>query len=220
MPSSIKMYKDLFYFDIETTSEYPNFMDMNAEGRNIFTKRLTDPSANIENFYIENAPLLPEFGKIICMSFGVYDTEGVIQIRSVIDDDEEKLIQKIKGVFDRVSKTNKRICGFRIKSFDIPWIVRKMYKYNIDIPLSLNFNGLKPWEILVTDIYDIWKNGSNLGASLEEVTYALGIENPKSTLDGKKIYDYYWNRKDKESIMKYCEGDVKGVMDVAKKLKL
>lgn len=218
------MYKDLFYFDIETTSQYKNISEMDKIGCDIFMKKMSSSDDggfnSIETYYREKAPLFPEFGKIICMSFGVYDSDGNPQIRTVIDENEEKLMQKIKGIFDRVGKTNKRMCGFKIKSFDIPWIVRKMYKYNILLPTSIDFAGLKPWEIVVTDLYDIWRGGSNIGASLEEVCYALGIENPKIKMDGTKIYKYYWQDNDFESIMEYCEGDVKSVMSIAEKLKL
>lgn len=223
------MYKDLFYFDIETTTKYKDIIEferLDPRGYALFNEKCNsmrefDISWNEQPkiLYKSKASLLPEYGKIICMSFGVF-RDDKIEIRTLIDENEEKLMQRIQNVFYKLMSTNKRLCGFKIKSFDIPWLNRKMYKYGIDIPRSINFYGLKPWEIVVTDLYEIWKGTSNHGASLDEMTYELGIESPKKNMSGKDVYDYYWDYKDTESIINYCEADIMSMIESAKKLKV
>ena len=223
------MFKNYFYFDIETTSKYidiTEFEKMDKRGYDLFVKKkdmMFDYdekwTAPLSRLYVDKAPILPEYGKIICMSFGMFVNDK-LQIRTIIDDDEEKLLNTIKGVLDKVNGTNKRLCGFSIKSFDIPWIVRKMYKYNIQLPHSIDFSGLKPWEIGVVDVYDIWKGSARLGASLDEVAYDLGIDSPKKKMSGKDIHSYYWLKKDKASIIEYCESDITCLVDIASKLKI
>ena len=95
-----------------------------------------------------------------------------------------------------------------------------MYKYDIDIPRSLSFNGLKPWEITVEDIMEVWKGGGRQNSSLLEVSYELGVENPKRKMSGDQVHDYFWNKKDISSIIEYCEGDVSSTIQICKKLKL
>ena len=223
------MYKDLFYFDIETTTKYKDIVELeklDPRGYSLFIKKCQsmkefDISWNEppKFLYSAKASLFPEYGKIICMSFGVFKDEK-IEIRTLIDENEEKLMQRIQNVFYKLMSTNKRLCGFKIKAFDIPWLNRKMYKYGIDIPRSINFSGLKPWEIVVTDLYEIWKGTSNNGTSLDEMTYELGIESPKKLMSGSDVYHYYWDHKDTESIINYCEADIMSMIESAKKLKV
>jgi len=225
-------YQNFFFFDIETTSKSKSLFDLKMDdtvGADIFIKKCTKlkqysgsewADKPCEELYIEKAPLLPEFGKIICMSFGMFGEDGKLHIMTIVEDDEEKLMNRIAKVFSRASGSKKSLCGFNIKSFDIPWIVRKLYKYNIDIPLSLNFVGVKPWEILITDIHDIWKGLGRYNISLAEVCYELGIESPKKIMSGEEVHEYYWNKNDIKSIMTYCEGDVNSIIKIAEKLKL
>jgi len=55
---------------------------------------------------------------------------------------------------------------------------------------------------------------------MDEVAYDLGIESSKKILNGSKIHEYYWVKKDYESIMHYCEEDVKVLIEIAKRMKL
>lgn len=223
------MYKDFFYFDIETTTKYKDIEDFqknDLRGYNLFESKCIsmgeyDTSWNkpLNLLYQSKASLFPEYGKIICMSFGVYKDDK-IEIRTIFDENEEVLLQKIQKVFIKLMTTNKRLCGFKIKSFDIPWLNRKMYKYGIDIPRIINFSGVKPWEIMAIDLYEIWKGNSNNGATLDEMTYELGIESPKKIMSGKDVYNFYWNHKDMNSIINYCESDVISMIETSKKLKI
>lgn len=221
------MYKNFFYFDIETTSKYPSFFDFkldNDRGAELFRVRyekykIFDKSwdKDISEAYIEKAGILPEYGKIVCISFGLFDKD-IKKIYSIIDDNEEKLLNKFIQVLLKATKS-RYLCGFNIKAFDIPFIVKKLYKYSIDIPSCLDFIDRKPWEILVKDIYDIWRMTGNMTASLDEVTYELGIDSPKIIMNGSDIHEYYWEKKDIDSIMKYCESDVDATISIMEKLK-
>lgn len=222
-------YKNFFYFDIETTSKSPTLFDLKLEderGYDLFLRKYelmkkfdSDWNRPIEDVYVDKAPLLPEFGKIICMSFGLFK-DDVKTIMTIVEDDEETLMKRITKIFIRASETGKTLCGFNVKLFDLPFIIKKMYKYNIDIPLSLNFVNAKPWEIYIKDISDIWKGIGKSGASLDEVTYELDLPSPKKTMKGEEVHFYYWTKKDKKSIIDHCELDVAALIQVAEKLKL
>lgn len=223
------MYKDYFFFDIETTSNYPSLFDFKLDdqrGAELFIKKCEKlkkyPSSewvglSCDQLYVEKSPLLPEFGKIICMSFGMF-TNDQKHIMSIIDDDEKKLMEKISRVISKASNSKKKLCGFNIKSFDIPWVVRKLYKYEIDLPKILDFAGLKPWEIQVTDLLEIWKGTGKYNTTLDEVAYELNIDSPKKNISGENIHEYYWFKKDINSIMNYCEGDVDCIINITQKL--
>lgn len=222
-------YKNYFYFDIETTTKKPTFFDFRLDderGGNLFLKKyetmkLVDPNWNkpIEDAFIDKAPLIPEYGKIICMSFGMFKDDKKT-VMTLIEEDEEALLRRISKIFNRASETKRFLCGFNIKSFDIPFLIKKFYKYEIDLPSCINFVGAKPWEINVTDLSDVWKGMGRNASSLDEVTYELDIPSPKTIMSGDEVYDYYWNKKDTKSIINHCEQDVDAIIQVTQKLKL
>jgi len=55
---------------------------------------------------------------------------------------------------------------------------------------------------------------------MDEVAYDLGIESSKKIVNGSKVHEYYWIKKDYDSIMKYCELDVKVLIDIVRKMNL
>ena len=223
------MYKDYFFFDIETTSKKPTLLDLKLDdpiGAELFIKKCEKlkqyPNSEwtdkpCEELYIEKAPILSEFGKIICMSFGMFFDDKK-HVMTIIEDDEEKLMHRIAKVFTRAGK--KRLCGFNVKAFDIPWIVRKLYKYNIDIPTNINFYNIKPWEMNITDLLEVWKGTGKHNMTMEEVAYDLNIESPKKIMSGDKVHEFYWFKKDITSIMNYCESDINCMIQISEKLKM
>jgi predicted PolB exonuclease-like 3'-5' exonuclease len=222
------MYKDFFFFDIETVSKYNTFFNFKLEderGAELFLKKYEkmklfekDWDLPIDQVYEQKASLIPEYGRIVCMSFGMFSNDKKT-IMTIIEDDEDKLIERIQKIFDRASKAKKFLYGFSVKSFDIPWIVKKMYKYNVDVPRCLNFNGLKPWEISVTDLIDTWKGTGRNTSTLEEIVYDLGLPQGK-TISSKDIHEYYWFKKDKTSIIAKCENDISDMINIAERLSL
>jgi hypothetical protein len=55
---------------------------------------------------------------------------------------------------------------------------------------------------------------------MDEVAYDLGLESSKANMNGSEVHEYYWVKKDYESIMHYCELDVKVLVDITKKMML
>lgn len=219
------MYTNFFFFDIETTSKYGDYKTLqlnDPRGADLFAKkcdRMADydewKGKTIDELYINKSPLLAEHGKIICLSFGMFKDEHTPVIRTIINDDESILMGEIKELFDKVG-SKRAICGYNIKNFDLPWITRKLYKYDLSIPNNINVIDKKPWETGIVDIYSYFLKYT----SMDEVAYDLDIESSKNNLDGSKVHDYYWVKRDNKSIMNYCEQDVRVLIDIATKIKL
>ncbi len=222
-------YKNFFFFDIETTSKSQSVFDLKLDderGYDLFIKKCesmkrfdADWNKPIDELYIDKAPLLPEFGKIICMSFGMFNDEAK-KIMTIVEDDEEVMMRRIAKVFNRAGQSRRVPCGFNIKMFDLPWIIKKMYKYEIDVPLCLNFVNVKPWEISITDISEIWKGIGKTSSSLDEVLYELDIPISKKIMEGTDVHEYFWGKGDKKSIIAKCEQDIEKLILVSEKLKL
>ena len=139
-------FKKLFYFDIETTSKYPDLETLKNDdfrGYELFIKKCdrnklkhADWNKDENVVYLEKSPLLPEFGKIICFSYAYYN-EGDFIVRSLpldipsnLIDYEKILLENVSKLFLKVGQAQKSLCGFNIKGFDIPWLNRKFYNSN------------------------------------------------------------------------------------------
>ena len=73
------LYKNLFYFDIETVGNYQNILSLQENdelGYNLFKKKyessnwMQEKQQTIDEAYLNYSPLFSSFGKIVCISFG------------------------------------------------------------------------------------------------------------------------------------------------------
>lgn len=222
-------YKNLFYFDIETVGKYPNIEELKSNddrGYKLFIRKADRKSDNIKDWkepigdvYKNKSCLMPEFGKIVCISFAFYKKDE-LKLSSIYGDDEEEIIESVHKLIKNISdKTNFGLCGYFIRGFDIPWLIRKMLKYGYEIPQLLKTYGVKPWETNVFDLSDVWRsNGMLESTSFDEMLYELDVTSPKSDISGEDVNRVYWEDSDLPKIKKYCEKDVKACVDTAIKL--
>ena len=73
-----------------------------------------------------------------------------------------------------------------------------------------------PWEVkYFLDTLELWRFGDYKAyVSLDLLTLALNLPSPKDGIDGSQVGKFYYEKKDLDSIVKYCERDVKAVVDV------
>ena len=222
-------YKNLFYFDIETVGQYKDIDALkynDLRGYNLFKKKYTnnlwmqERDDDIDYAYLNNAPIFSTYGKIVCISFGYYHdkTPQGYTVSSIYGDNEKDIVSQFQVLISKVSKRHMILSGYRIKAFDIPWIIHKMNKYNIEPPKLLDIQGKKPWEIAAFDLADGWKQQFKYYMSFDEVAYELDVESPKDDLDGSKVHKAYWVDDDLVGIKTYCEKDVITCMRVAEKM--
>ena len=221
-------YTDLVYFDIETAGEYPDlesFKESDIRGYDLFMRKLdrksdqfTDWKEDPNIVYINKSPLMPEFGKIVCVSISFF-SNGEQKISSIYNETEDVIIKRVHQIFGKISnQTLLGLCGFFIKGFDIPWINRKMLKYGYHIPKVLKTFNVKPWEMNVVDLAEVWRcSGMLESTSFDEMLFALDIESPKSIMAGKDVHNNYWNN-EIEKIKTYCEADVNACVEASKKI--
>ncbi|MBC8475485.1 MAG: ribonuclease H-like domain-containing protein, partial [Bacteroidetes bacterium] len=67
----------------------------------------------------------------------------------------------------------------------------------------------KPWEINHLDTMELWKFGDYKHyTSLELLTYIFDIPTPKDDIDGSQVASVFYEEKDIDRIITYCEKDV------------
>jgi DNA polymerase elongation subunit (family B) len=207
---SKEKFSRFLFFDIETCGEYRNYEEFKSKdpvGAAIFKKKAERLSlGDVNQAYLDKVSLFPEFGKIACLSFGVWK-EGEIKVNTISNENEAELIKSVYALFVKASANGMTPTGWNIKNFDIAWIYRKLMSYGYNVPECLNTFDKKPWEISIFDMKDWWKAFSSLDVSFEEAVYEMGIPSPKDDIDGSMVHTTYWNG-EIDRIITYCEKDV------------
>ena len=219
-------FEKFLFFDIETCGQYPDYQSMiddkGLEAGNIFEKkssRLLNGkgwTGDLHQDYPNNVALFPEFGRIACLSYGIWKN-GEIQIASIVDNDEKTLLKKVANLFHRAGANGLIPTGWNIKNFDVPWIVRRLLINGIEVPQILSTYEKKPWEMGIFDMKDYWKSGSSLDVTFEEACFGMGIPTPKDDIDGSQVHEKFW-KAEYDRIATYCEKDVKGMILMAEKI--
>jgi hypothetical protein len=210
-------YKNLLYFDIETVSQYENintFKDNDDRGYNLFIRKIKRNKEWIgdENeLYLKKSPLIPEFGKIVCITVAFYKNDE-LKMKSIYDDDELNIIKIAHKIFKNISdRTTYGLCGYYIKNFDIPWLNKKFL---------LKTYNVKPWDMNVFDLSDMWNPtySSLFKSSFDEMLYSLDINSPKDIISGEDVNNTYWIENNIDKIKDYCEKDVTSCINAYKKI--
>ena len=221
----------LLFLDIETVGLYsdgetllknePQLYKVWEESGYEYFKRHypEDVELSSNKMFSKRAGLLAEFGKIVCISVGFVLVNGDIKLDS-FSGTEKEILTKCGDLLKRVDKLDFRICGHNVKNFDLPYIAKRMVINNISVPNIIPNYKIKPWESRVVDTKEVWNFNSYRGlSSLELVCAALKIDNPKdSKVNGANMHSYYYDNGDIEKIMKYCEKDVKSLINFVKKI--
>jgi hypothetical protein len=228
----------LLFFDLETSSEYESWEELynhNPRKAELWKKQcgkkaIKDPEkwGDYRQAYVEQTPLLAEFGRIVCASFCYLVTSSVNngkmvwlgKMKSFYDTERSstsEVTQVLKPMsdllynIDRAGKSM-RLCGHNIKKFDIPWMVKRMVMNKVPVPVQLQIVGKKPWEITHLDTSEMWSLGNWDGyISLDVLSCALDVPSPKENMSGEYVGRTFWVESDYEKIKDYCEEDVKCV---------
>ena len=217
------MLKDLLLMDIETVPMVENYSDLSAEWQVLWwdkvSKTVPETTTPAQSWKMK-AGILAEFGKIICISIGIYDKNNKILIRSFAGDDEEELLKEFGEIFNRPKLQNVILCAHNGKEFDFPWIARRFLINGMQPPIPFQMFGKKPWEIPHLDTMELWKFGDwKSFISLELMAHIFGVPTPKDDIDGSMVSSIYYIEKDLPRIVKYCEKDVLTLANVFRKMR-
>ena len=178
-----------------------------------------------EESYQKKASILAEFGKIICISTGVfYEDKGkrlCFKLKSLYGDNEAEILKQFVELVNTYSRLHRdfQFAGHNIKEFDIPFLCRRMIINNISLPEYLQLSGKKPWETNMMDTLQLWKFGDYKHyTALKLLAACLGIASPKDDMDGSLVRTVYYEQKDLKRIVDYCQKDVVTVARLLLKL--
>ncbi len=210
--------------DIETVPEFASFKELSPALQHLWeqkTQYQRKPDQTPEDFY-ERAGILAEFGKVICISMGIFNfqqKETALRIKSISGHDEFLLLQEFTGLLNKQVKSL-ILCAHNGREFDFPFLCRRMLIKGLPIPPLLQISGKKPWEINHIDTMELWKFGDHKHyTSLNLLATIFGIQTPKDDINGSQVRTVYYDEHDLPRIVTYCQKDVITTAQVLLKFK-
>jgi hypothetical protein len=214
---------DTIFFNIQSVTEYGDITDFKKEEPEKYAtwermarKRYRDElleGITLNSLYLEKACFLPEFSKIVAISYATVKAE---------DGELKRELKRIKGEFEGdiviefMNVLNQKyseghnakpsyiptLCGHNIIGHDIPLLIKRIIKYreplkateslHIIPPILKHFLKAKPWESNVIDTVQTWKfNGSDF-ISLNLVSDFMGLKKSVRLMPKDEINKMYW----------------------------
>ncbi len=214
--------ENILFLDIETVPMASKLEEVPEDLRHLFIDKVTKAEEDLTEEEInQRGGLYAEFGKIVCISVGLLHTKDGqrrLRIKSFYSDDEKELLTGFADIVNKMSATvhgDLALCGHNSKSFDLPFIARRMIINNIPLPYELQTAGKKPWEMKWIDTMELWRCGDTRhSATLKLLCAVFGITTPKDDIDGSQVSNVYYNEHNLDRIAFYCEKDVRATTQV------
>ena len=215
----------ILFLDIETVPEKATFDELSETEKELFAaktqyQRTEDQSP--ASFY-ERAGIWAEFGKIVCISVGFFNlmsNQREFRIKSFYGQEEELLMAFKTLLENHFSQAAHLLCAHNGKEFDFPYIARRMIIKGINLPVKLDLFNKKPWEVPHLDTLHLWRFGDYKHyISLFLMAHVLGIPTPKDDIDGSQVARVYYEEKNIDRIISYCEKDVITIAQIVLRLR-
>lgn len=216
----------ILFLDIETVPQHPVYEALPERFQELWAKKsksIAREEETAEELY-ERAGIYAEFGKVICISVGFVSGQGderKLRLKSFYGDDEKQLLTEFIELLNAHYNSSQHfLCGHNGKEFDFPYLCRRMLINGLVLPVLLDTAGKKPWEVTHIDTMELWKFGDYKHyTSLDLLTAIFGIPTPKDDIDGSQIREVYYEEKDLERIVEYCQKDVAATVQLFLKYK-
>ncbi|SFA58784.1 hypothetical protein SAMN04488511_12060 [Pedobacter suwonensis] len=210
--------------DIETVPQYASFQEVPPHFQELWEQKThyqRNGEQSAEDFY-DRAGIMAEFGKIICISLGIFYIEEnthKLRIKSFSGHDEHLILSEFAALLYKQTP-NLMFCAHNGKEFDFPYLCRRLLINQIEIPAQLELSGRRPWEVNHIDTMELWKFGDYKHfTSLNLLAAILDIPTPKDDINGSQVKQVYYEEKNLPRIVTYCQKDVITTAQVLLKFK-
>ncbi|MGE5424764.1 MAG: 3'-5' exonuclease [Syntrophothermus sp.] len=213
----------ILFLDIETVPMSADYASMPEIFKNLWAKKTEnllryeknpEEVKNPETLF-ERAGIYAEFGKIVCISTGIY-RKNTLSIKSYYGEDEKEMLLDFSSML--VKARDKQIgylCAHNGREFDFPYLIRRMLVNGVPVPAILDLSFKKPWDVPHLDTLDMWKFGDFKSyTSLETLAALFGIPTPKGDINGADVARVYYEEKDLPRIVTYCQKDVLTIVNL------
>jgi predicted PolB exonuclease-like 3'-5' exonuclease len=214
-------YSNIICFDLETAPAYPSLSEAPQKVQELWTRKheqcFAEDYASPEESYTDRSALFADrgFGQIVCAVTGFMDEKNAKYHTKKIVGSEADIVRELVSIVKRLMQGKKDdptgvwLLGHNMKGFDLPYLSRRSFILNMPRLPQTPKQDDKPWTVKVLDTQDMWAFGNirDSFVTLDQLCYNLGIESPKTNMDGSQVGQAYWDGRIEE-IAAYCEQDV------------
>src|SRR6218665_1273388 len=115
--------------DIETVPQYASYNEVPPHLQDLWEQKThsqRNPEQTPDDFY-DRAGIMAEFGKIVCISMGVfymYEKTQYLRIKSISGNDERQILTSFSNLLQKQPATL-MFCAHNGKEFDLPYLCRR-----------------------------------------------------------------------------------------------
>lgn len=210
-------FERVLVLDIETVSAKARYSELDPEWQTLWENKARflkkDQEEDGSEQLYKRAGIYAEFGKIICISLGIFrpfNDHYQFRVKSFYGHDEQEILTRFADLLNsRFHNKSFLLAAHNGKEFDFPFLSRRMLVHGIKLPLLLDNSMKKPWEIPHLDTMELWKFGDYKSfTSLNLLAHLFDIPTPKDDIDGSQVGHVYWEEDNLERIRTYCQKDV------------
>src|SRR6218665_3240653 len=208
MLDNIKI-SNILFLDVETVPLVYDYKKLPKNLRELWDARFRFQKTETPEQLYSKAGIYAEFTKVICISVGFFNGK-TFRIKSFYGDDEKLLLQDFAALLNKhFNRRDNLLCAHNGKEFDFPFLCRRLLINGVKLPKALNLSGKKPWEVPHLDTLEMWKFGDYKNyTSLNLLAAVFNIPTPKDDIDGSDVARVYWEEKNLQRIVIYCQKDV------------
>ncbi len=208
MLESLKL-SNILFLDVETVPVVYHYSDLDPAMKQLWDQKFRFQTNETPENHYKKAGVFAEYAKVICISVGFFNQKN-FRIKSFYGHDEKQVLKDFAALLNtHYNRKEHLLCAHNGKEFDFPFLCRRMLLNSIKLPKALNITGKKPWEINHLDTMELWKFGDFKNyTSLNLLANIFQIPTPKADIDGSDIASVYWEEKNLERIVTYCQKDV------------
>ncbi|HMN61262.1 MAG TPA: ribonuclease H-like domain-containing protein [Anaerolinea sp.] len=202
----------ILFFDIETATnpDAIGFLPEPAAPANYkdadkIAQYVTEKKAE----QIQQAPLDADLGKVIAVAIQ-RGLENAAEVCLVGDPETPNEAALLRFFWSSFAQLNGRVCGYNILGFDLPYLLRRSFALNIEVPLMPRLAKYQTEPVV--DLMGILYNWGN-ARGLKWVCKRYGIQNPLPDLDGSQVANM-----DRDTLRKYAGNDLALLIELYKRM--
>lgn len=166
---------------------------------------LRDGEANHWKAIQDRAALSAITGEVLAI--GYKNAEKVILDHVTEDRPESQLLKKFWDLFGNYRTSGRKMIGFNLEGFDVPFLVRRSLINKVVVPDCV-LNG-RYLDSTFVDLMKTWKNTDwKTDGSLDAICRACGIGKKLEGVDGSMFADLFRNDETRERALEYLRCDL------------
>ena len=212
---------------IETVSSSSSYDELEEQLKQLWREKhsyLIEEGESPESIYTRRGAVEAEFAKVITVGIGFLRiraaTAESLHIHVIQDESEEALLRTFVATLPESESGQLRynLCAHNGKEFDFPFLCRRLLAYGVLLPLPLQIQHKKPWQLThLYDTFEMWRFGDKKQfTSLPLLCHTLNIpiEKVLTEISGRKIHALYYEEKDMRTICTYTEAQLRATTAV------